>query len=248
MNKINKRTALVTGAASGIGRACALSLAKDGYDIVINYNKSEDDAKQLADEIENLSREVLLYKADISIEEEVGQMFKESIYKFGSIDALINNSGIFNNSIFIRHKNNSVDEMIDTNIKGCIFCSKIAAKYMISQKNGKIINISSISSFKALSGQSIYSLTKGAINSLTKAMAKELAPFGIQVNAIAPGFIDTKMTQALPDKERDKVIENMPSGRFGQTSEVADLVSFLASSKSDYIVGQVITVDGGFSL
>jgi 3-oxoacyl-[acyl-carrier protein] reductase len=244
----SKKVALVTGASRGIGRACAIRLAMDGYDLIINYCNSEDAAKSCASEIEKLGRTVMIFKADVANENEVKDMYKAAIERFGKIDVLINNAGIFNNSYFIRQKESALNKMIETNIKGCVWCSKIALKYMMNNKQGKIINISSVSSLKGLPGESGYSLTKGAINALTRTMAKEAANYGVIVNAIAPGFIETNMTASMPESEKIKTLEDLPVKRFGKSEEVAELACFLASGKADYIVGQIISIDGGYCI
>jgi 3-oxoacyl-[acyl-carrier protein] reductase len=245
---LKPKVALITGSAKGIGRAIASRLAMDGFDIGLNYHTSDSEALALAKELESMGIRVQLIKADITKINEVKTMFDEIISSFGQIDVLVNNSGVFYDSILPMQKTEKIENMIDVNLKGYIYCTKIAFAKMMRNRKGKIINISSVSSIKGMYAQSVYSATKGAINSLTRATAVEAAPYGIQVNAVAPGFIETGMLDSLPEKERNRYLEMVPCKRFGTPEEVAELVSFLADDKVSYITGQVIVIDGGISI
>ena len=240
--------ALVTGASRGIGRACALKLAEDGYDIAVNYNSNEAKAAEVVAEIEKLGRKAAAFKADTADLKAVQGMFRDIQKEFGQLDVLVNNAGVVDDAYLLMINEESLSRSLDINIKGYFHCAQQAALKMMSKKHGKIINISSVSSILAVEGQGVYSATKGAVNSMTATLAKELAPRGITVNAVAPGFIETEMIDAIPEDKKEAYIKAIPMGRFGSADDVANAVSSLCSAAFDYVTGQVIVLDGGLSL
>lgn len=242
------KTALVTGGSRGIGKACALALAKDGYDIIINYSSNVDAAEATVNEIKALGVNAIYIKADVSKNDEVRSMFKQINATTKQLDVLVNNAGIVKDQYLLMLDSATTERCINTNIIGYVYCSQQAALKMFRKKSGCIINISSVSAEIALPGQVVYSATKGAINSMTQTSAKELAPYGIRVNAVAPGFVRTEMLDALDEEHIKEYIENIPLGKFADVEDVANVVSFLCSEKASYITGQVVTVDGGLSL
>ena len=239
--------ALVTGASRGIGKACALKLAEDGYDIAVNYNSNEAKAAETVAEIEALGRKAVAYKADTADLKAVQGMFRDVQKEFGQLDVLVNNAGVVDDA-YLMINEESLSRSLDINIKGYFHCAQQAALKMMSKKHGKIINISSVSSILAVEGQGVYSATKGAVNSMTATLAKELAPRGITVNAVAPGFIETEMIDAIPEDKKEAYIKAIPMGHFGTAKDVANVVSSLCSAAFDYVTGQVVVLDGGLSL
>ena len=243
-----EKVALITGASRGIGRACAVALAKRGYDIAVNYNSNDAKAKEVVDEITSLGRKTVAYKADTADLTAVKQMFREVVKEFGKLDVLVNNAGVVDDAYLLMIREDSLTRSLDINIKGYFHCAQQAALKMLSKRSGKIINISSVSSVLAVEGQAVYSATKGAVNSMTSVMAKELAPKGITVNAVAPGFIATEMMDAIPDELKAKYLEQVPMHRFANPQEVANTVAALCSDDFSYLTGQTIVLDGGLSL
>lgn len=240
------KVALITGAARGIGKAIALKLYNHGANIIINDIVSENEINQTLQEIKKNTNKAIGIRADITKLDEVEKMIKDIINKFGKIDILVNNAGIIRDSLLIRMKEEDWDAVINVNLKGTFNCSRTVAKYMMRQKTGgKIVNISSIIGLIGNIGQSNYSASKAGIIGLTKSMAKELALRNINVNAVAPGFIETDMTQKLPDKIRQNLQQQIPLKRLGTVDDIAQVVYFLVSEASNYITGQVIKVDGG---
>lgn len=242
------KVAVVTGASRGIGKACALRLAKEGMDIVVNYNSSEEAALEVVNAIKELGQDAIAIKANVSDRKEVGTLFREAFKYFGHIDVLVNNAGVVDDAYLLMLNMDSLDRSMDINVKGYFYCAQQAALKMFKQKSGRIVNISSVSSKLALAGQSVYSATKGAVNSMTATLAKELGPYGILVNAVAPGFIQTEMIDAVPEEKMDEYLKNIPLGRQGTVEEVAETVCMLCGPASSYITGQVIVLDGGLSL
>ncbi|MDD6980140.1 MAG: 3-oxoacyl-ACP reductase FabG [Clostridia bacterium] len=242
------KVAVVTGASRGIGRACALRLAEDGMTVVVNYSRSEAAALEVVEQIKAKGGDAIALRADVSDPAAVKEMFKTVWKTYGQIDVLVNNAGIVRDEYLLMLTEDSLNTCLDLNLKGYFYCAQQAVLKMFRKKSGVIINMSSVSSKMALAGQSVYSATKGAINSMTQTMAKELAPYGIRVNAVAPGFIETEMIDALPDDKREEYLKNVPLGRFGKVEEVAAMVSMLASDATSYLTGQVIVLDGGLSL
>ncbi len=242
------KVAIVTGASRGIGRACALRLAADGMTVVVNYSHSEAAAAEVVDKIKAAGGDALAVRADVSNPAEVKEMFKTVWKTYGQIDVLVNNAGIVRDEYLLMLTEENLDACLDLNIKGYLYCAQQAVLKMFRKKSGVIINMSSVSSKMALAGQTVYSATKGAVNSMTQTMAKELAPYGIRVNAVAPGFIATEMIDALPEDKRAQYLTEVPLGRFGTVEDVAAVVSMLASDGAAYMTGQTLVLDGGLSL
>lgn len=240
--------ALVTGASRGIGRACAVKLAGCGYDVAVNYNSNEAKAAEVVAEIEKLGVKAAAFKADTADLKAVQGMFREVQKTFGQLDVLVNNAGVVDDAYLLMINEDSLSKSLDINIKGYFHCAQQAALKMMSRKSGKIINISSVSSVLAVEGQGVYSATKGAVNSMTATLAKELAPRGIRVNAVAPGFIATEMMDAIPEEKKQEYLKAIPMNKFGSAEDVANTVAALCSDAFDYMTGQVIVLDGGLSL
>ena len=239
------KCSVVTGASRGIGRAIAKRLAKAGSNIVLNYRSSEKEASELKSELEDMNVEVLVYKCDIQNINEVSEMLKAAKEKFGKIDIMVNNAGITKDTLLLRMKQEDFDSVIDVNLKGVFNCLKEITPIMVKQKGGKIINLSSVIGLIGNAGQVNYAASKAGVIGMTKSLAKEVGSRGITVNAVAPGFIQTDMTNDLNDKYKDEIKKNIPLRRLGEAEDVANLVAFLASEESSYITGQVINVDGG---
>lgn len=239
------KVALVTGGSRGIGKAIALSLAKNGANVVVNYSGNEEAAQKVVEEISALGVKAVAYKANVSSSDEVAALIKNTVDEFGSIDILVNNAGITRDGLLLRMKDADWDAVIDTNLKGVFNCIKAAAKFMTRQRNGRIINISSVVGQIGNPGQMNYVAAKAGVLGLTKTAAKELASRNITVNAIAPGFIETDMTNELNEQIRSGMLANIPLQSFGQPEDIANAVVFLATDASRYITGQTINVDGG---
>ena len=237
--------AIVTGASRGIGKAIALKLASLGANIVINFRNNEKEALEVESEIRGMGVDALSIKADISKLDQVENLIKSAKEKFGAIDIIVNNAGITKDNLILRMKEEDFDSVIDVNLKGVFNCLKSITPVMIRQKKGKIINISSVVGISGNAGQVNYAASKAGIIGMTKSLAKEIGTRGINVNAVAPGFIDTEMTECLGEKVKEEAKKNIPLKRFGTAEDVAEVVAFLASDESDYITGQVIHVDGG---
>ncbi len=241
------KTCIVTGASRGIGRQIALTLAGEGMNVVINYVGNRDRAEETAGEVEKLGGRALVVKGDVASFKESEELIKACIDKFGKIDILINNAGITRDALIMRMKEEDWDKVISTNLKGAFNCSRAAVRYMMKQKSGRIINIASVVGISGNSGQANYAAAKAGVIGFTKSLAKEVASRGILVNAVAPGYIETEMTEVLGDEVREKVRKNIPLGRLGQTADIAEAVKFL-SLQASYITGQVIVVDGGMTM
>jgi len=238
------KVALVTGGARGIGKDIALRLAKEGADIAI-CDVNEEIMAQTQKEIEGLGRSVLSLKANVTSLQEVEGMLNKIIDKFKKIDILVNNAGITRDNLLLRMKEEDWDAVLAVNLKGTFLVTKAASKYMVKQRSGKIVSIASIIGIMGNPGQVNYAASKAGIIALTKSIAKELASRSINVNAIAPGFIQTEMTAKLPEKTQEAMLAQIPLKRFGKPDNVADLCLFLASEESSYITGQTIVIDGG---
>ena len=243
-----QRVAFITGANTGIGKVIALTLANEGYDILVNYVFNEEAAKETKTEIEALGVSCELLYGDISDFAVVEKMMEDAFSVFGRIDVLVNNAGITKDQLILRMTEDEFDDVIRVNLKGTFNCIKHAARKMLKQKEGRIINISSIIGIIGNTGQSNYSASKAGVIGVTKSLAREFAPRNIQVNAIAPGFIQTAMTDKIPVEIRDEMIASIPLKRLGQPEDIANAVAFLASDKASYITGQVIVVDGGMAI
>jgi len=251
MTKQNKQTVVVTGGSRGIGRAICLALAGPDTQIYFNYfSPTDPDAeKAAADETERLVADAqgtaVGKSVNVAVEKEVADFFEEVLDATGRIDVLVNNAGITNDGLLVRMKESAWDVVLDINLKGAFRCSKFAAKAMMKQRYGRIINMSSVVGVTGNAGQANYSASKAGLIGLTKTTARELAPRGITVNAIAPGFIETDMTATLSEKARDAMLSQVPLGRAGQPEDIAAVIAFLASENASYITGQVIHVSGG---
>lgn len=244
---LKEKIALVTGAGRGIGKAIAIALAEAGATVVINYNGSKERAEEVKAQIEGMGGSAITYQCDVSDFTAVESMMKELIKEYGKIDILVNNAGITRDNLIMKMKEEDFDAVIDTNLKGAFNTIKCISRQMLKQRSGKIVNIASVSGVLGNAGQANYSAAKAGMIGLTKAMAKELASRGINVNAVAPGFIETDMTAALSDDVKKLAEQNIPFGRMGKPEEIADAVVFLASDKASYITGQVLCVDGGMA-
>jgi 3-oxoacyl-[acyl-carrier protein] reductase len=242
------KKALVTGASRGIGRAIALTLAGYGADVAVNYSGSAQKAEETAQAVRAMGRSAITIQADVSRQEDCEQMFQTIKAQFGAIDILVNNAGITRDGLAVMMSEEAFDEVIDTNMKGAFFCMKYAGKMMMKQRKGSIINISSISGVRGNAGQINYCGAKAGMIGMTKCLAKELAPRHITVNAVAPGYIETDMTAAMPDQAKDSLLQIIPAGRMGSVQDIAETVAFLASEKAAYITGQTIQVDGGMGI
>ena len=239
------KTVVVTGASKGIGRAVAKEFANNGYNVVICYNKSVSDAQQLLNEVSQTTRAIAV-KVDVSNEDDVKNMVEITKKTFGNIDVLVNCAGVSDTRLLIDSTKEDYDFVFDTNMRGTYNTCKLVGREMLSNQSGKIINISSIWGLRGGSCESVYSASKGAIIAFTKALAKELGPNGINVNVVAPGFIQTDMTKNVTEEIRQEIMDNSALGRLGTPEDVASVVLFLASEKSNFITGQVISVDGGW--
>lgn len=244
---MENKVALVTGASRGIGHACAMKLAECGYDIAVNYVSNEAKAEEAVAEIKKLGRNAIAVKADTSDLKAVQDMFRAVSKEFGRIDVLVNNAGVVDDAYLLMINENSLSRSLDINIKGYFHCAQSAALKMM-KTGGKIINISSVSSVLAVEGQGVYAATKGAVNSMTATLAKELAPRGITVNAVAPGFIATEMMDNIPEEKKAEYIKAIPMGRYGSAQDVANMVAAMCSEAFNYVTGQVVVLDGGLSL
>ncbi|QGG48116.1 3-oxoacyl-[acyl-carrier-protein] reductase [Heliorestis convoluta] len=242
---VDQRVALVTGASRGIGRAVAFQLAEEGYTVVVNFMGNEEKANEVVASITAKGGQAMAIQGNVSLLEDVETMAQEVMNRFGRIDVLVNNAGITRDNLLMRLKENDWDAVIDTNLKGVFLCSKVVAKIMMKQRQGRIINLTSVIGQVGNAGQSNYAAAKAGVIGFTKSLAKELASRNITVNAVAPGFIVTDMTDKLSTELRDSMIKSIPLARFGQPEDVANVVAFLASEQAAYITGQTINVDGG---
>ncbi|RKW67849.1 MAG: 3-oxoacyl-[acyl-carrier-protein] reductase [Veillonella sp.] len=239
------KVALVTGASRGIGQATAIELAKAGADVVVNFIGNEAVAQETVEKIEALGRKAIKIKANVGDADDVQAMVDEAIATFAHIDILVNNAGITRDGLLIRMKDSDWDEVLNINLKGVYLVTKAVAKLMVKQRAGRIINMTSVSGVTGNVGQANYAAAKAGVIGFTKTCAKELAVRGITVNAVAPGFIETAMTDVLPEKIKEGIAATVPFGRMGQPEEIASVVTFLASDFASYITGQVLNVDGG---
>jgi len=244
---LKEKTALVTGGSRGIGRAVAIELAKLGANVAINFSSNNKAAAEVALEVIALGQKAVTYQADVANSAEVKEMIAAVVADFGSLDILVNNAGITRDGLILQMPEENWDLVLNTNLKGAFNCLQAASRYMIKQRRGVIINVSSIIGLTGNPGQVNYAAAKAGLIGLTKTAAKELAKRNIRVNAVAPGFIVSDMTAKLPENLKEAVKQNVPLGRLGQPEEVAKLVAFLASDAASYITGQTVVIDGGLS-
>jgi 3-oxoacyl-[acyl-carrier protein] reductase len=245
MNRFEGKAAIVTGASRGIGREIALNLANEGAKVVVNYSGSKDKADEVVALIKNAGGEAFAVQADVSNPDSVKNMIDETIATFGSIDILVNNAGITRDNLLMRMKEEEWDDVININLKGVFLCTKGVTRQMMRQRAGKIVNVASIVGVSGNPGQANYVAAKAGVIGLTKTTAKELATRNINVNAVAPGFITTDMTETLSEDVQKQMLANIPLGKLGSPENVAKTVLFLLSDDAAYITGQTIHVDGG---
>ncbi|MCH5341512.1 MAG: 3-oxoacyl-[acyl-carrier-protein] reductase [Acetatifactor sp.] len=246
--QLTGKVALVTGASRGIGRAIAQALAKQGAAVLVNYNGSRERALEVVDEIEQSGGQAEAVGCDVADFAACGKLVEDIIAKYGHVDILVNNAGVTRDNLILRMTEEEYDKVLDTNLKGAFNTIRHLSRYFLKQRSGKVINISSVSGVMGNAGQSNYSASKAGLIGLTKSVARELAGKGICVNAVAPGYISTDMTDALSEKAREGLLQMIPMGKIGQPEDIAQMVVFLAGSGSDYITGQVIHVDGGMAM
>ncbi len=245
MDMLKDKVAIVTGASKGIGKAIAINFAKQGAKVVINYRSDDNGAEEVLKIIEDNGGTAILHKGDVSQFSIAEELMNFCVEKFSRIDILVNNAGITKDTLLLRMKEQDFDDVINVNLKGSFNCVKHASPIMMKQKSGKILNISSVIGLIGNVGQINYAASKAGIIGMTKSLAKELGSRGINVNAIAPGFIETDMTNVLSDKIKESILSLIPLKKMGSVDDVANLAIFLSSDLSNYITGQVITVDGG---
>ncbi|MBO8129438.1 MAG: 3-oxoacyl-[acyl-carrier-protein] reductase [Peptococcaceae bacterium] len=245
---LDGKIAIVSGASRGIGRAIAISLGEAGADVVINYHSNSQAAEEVADKVRSFGRQAVICQADVSSHDEAAKLVKTCINEFGRLDILVNNAGITRDNLVMRMKEEDWDRVLEVNLKGAFNLTKAAARYLLKSDAGRVINISSIIGLRGNPGQCNYAAAKAGLVGFTKALARELGSRRVTVNAVAPGFIVTEMTQNLRDDIKEKMLADIPLGRFGQAEEVAALVRFLAGDAAGYITGQVIAVDGGLAI
>ena len=242
---LKDKNIIVTGATRGIGKEIALTLAQNGANIAINYRNYNEEVEELINSIKEFGVDAIAVKCDVSKSDEVDNFISEVKNHFSSIDVLVNNAGITKDGLLLRMKDEDFNSVLDLNLKGTFNTTKSISPIMIKQKHGKIINISSVVGIVGNAGQCNYAASKAGVIGFSKSVARELASRNINVNVVAPGYIDTDMTKSLPDKVKDEILKSIPMKKMGNPKEVANLVLFLSSSLSDYITGQVINVDGG---
>ncbi|WP_066646201.1 3-oxoacyl-[acyl-carrier-protein] reductase [Christensenella timonensis] len=239
------KTAVVTGASRGIGRAVALRLAKDGNNVVVNYLFDDEDYAGTVKEIEALGVKGIAIKADVSKFDEVKEMMEKVKGEFGTVDILVNNAGITRDGLLARMKEEDFDAVINVNLKSVFNCCRHAVPYMMKQRSGRIINMASVVGLSGQGGQTNYAASKAGIIGFTKSLAKEIGSRNITVNAVAPGFVETPMTDAMPQKAREEILGSIPLGRGATVGDIADAVSFLAGEQAGYITGHVLSINGG---
>lgn len=242
------KNALVTGASRGIGKAICLELARLGANVVVNYVGGEQQAQNVVEECKQMGVKAVAIRANIANAEQANTLIETALQEMGSLDILVNNAGITKDGLLMRMSEEDFSAVLDTNLKGAFHCMKAACRPMMKQRFGRIINISSIVGVRGNAGQANYAASKAGLIGMSKSIAKELGSRGITVNCVAPGFIQTEMTDSLPQAVKDKVLTDVPMGRFGQVQDIAYTVAFLASEQACYITGQVLCVDGGMAM
>jgi 3-oxoacyl-[acyl-carrier protein] reductase len=242
------KIAVVTGASRGIGRQIALTLAEKGAAVIVNYNGSAAKAEEVVSEIQAAGGQAEAVQCNVSDFEKAAELMNYVVKKYGRVDILVNNAGITRDNLLMKMSEEDFDAVINTNLKGAFNCIRHISRQMLKQRSGRIINIASVSGVLGNAGQANYSASKAGVIGMTKAVARELASRGITANAIAPGFVDTEMTQVLADNVKEAAVEQIPMKRFGSTKDIANTVAFLASEEAGYITGQVICVDGGMAM
>lgn len=244
---LKDKVALVTGASRGIGKAIALSFSREGAFVIINYNGNKEKAEEVKNEILKSGGKAETYHCNVAAAEEVKEMIYSIIKTYGKLDILVNNAGITKDGLIMKMSENDFDDVIDINLKGTFLCTKCAARQMMKQRSGRIINMSSVVGVMGNAGQVNYSASKAGIIGLTKSMAKEIGSRGVTVNAVAPGYIETDMTNELSESVKEKILEGVPLKRMGKPEDIAEACTFLASDKASYITGQVIGINGGMA-
>lgn len=245
MGKLDGKSAIVTGASRGIGKEIALHLAKEGAKVAVNYSGSKEKAEAVVEEIKSLGGEAFAIQANVDQAEDVQNLISATLENFGSIDILVNNAGITRDNLLMRMKEQEWDDVINTNLKGVFLCTKSVTRQMMKQRQGRIINITSIVGVLGNPGQANYVAAKAGVIGLTKSNALELASRNITVNSVAPGFITTDMTDALPEEVKTQMLSQIPLAKFGNPEDIAKAVAFLASEDANYITGQTLHVNGG---
>ena len=245
MANLSNKVAVVTGASRGIGRAIALHLAELGAKVVVNYSGNQAKAQEVVSEIEANGGAAIAVQANVADPDDVAKLMKQAIETYGSLDILVNNAGITRDNLLMRMKEEDWDAVMNTNLKGVFLCTKAVARQMMKQRAGRIINIASIVGVAGNAGQANYVAAKAGVIGLTKTAAKELAARNIYVNAVAPGFIDTEMTEELPEENKAQMLSQIPLAKLGKPEDVAKVVAFLASDDASYMTGQTLHVDGG---
>lgn len=244
---LSGKTAVITGASRGIGKAVALKLAREGANIVINYRSNAEEANLVLAEIQALGVKAITVQADIGVWQEAETLINRAKEEFGTVDVLVNNAGITKDGLIMRMSEKDFDQVVNTNLKGIFNCCRFVVPIMLKQRSGRIINMTSVVGLMGNAGQANYAAAKAGVIGLTKSLAKEVGSRGVTVNAVAPGFIDTDMTAVLSDKVKETIKESIVLKKLGTPENVADAVNFLASDSGEYITGQVISVDGGMA-
>lgn len=245
---LENKVALVTGASRGIGKQIALSLAVEGAMVIVNYNGSKERAVETVLEIEQAGGKAVAYQCNVADDTACQEMVQDIIKTYERVDILVNNAGITRDNLLMKMTEEDFDQVIDINLKGTFHTIRHLSRYFLKQRSGKIINISSVSGIMGNAGQANYSASKAGVIGLTKSVARELSSRGITVNAVAPGMVDTEMTEVLSENVKEQMLQQIPLKKMGTTKNIADAVVFLASDKADYITGQVIAVDGGMTM